>query len=207
MYYAFPPGEDSINNPSPAFLATLPTDPAALLNYLRAHVHGSSSTDEAVFVAVGDMLSGGFAPPALRAATLRVLERTPHVTVRSGQDSLGRTATVVDFVDESGRPGVVQSLYFDPATARLLQTGRTASDLAYSGTVVSSDVVNSIPAQVLRDASASGTCMAAARIQDDQVCVKALTAGAVSTEATGMPSAIPSKGVATSTGGSVQPAN
>lgn len=206
MYYAFPPGEDSINSPSPAFLATLPTDPAALATYLRANVHGSSSTDEAMFVAVGDMLDGGFAPPSLRAAALRVLEQVPHVRAYPGQDSLGRAATVVEFVDESIRPGEVQTLYFDPDSSNLTQESETVGDHSYSDVVVSTDVVTSVPDLVVRYGSYSpdGTCVTAAGIQeDDLVCIKALTAGGETTSA----SAAPSTSNAASTAGSAAPAN
>ena len=182
-YYAFPPGEDDVNNPSRAFLETLPTDPAALQSYLEANVHGSSSRDEAVFVAVGDMLRGGFAPPALRAAALRVLEKTPHVTAEPGRDSAGRAATVVRFVDESIRPGEVQSLYFDPATAAILQEGLSAAGVSYRGTVVSSDIVSSVPPQVIRYASTRGPCVTAAGVTDEMTCVLALTAGGATTMA------------------------
>lgn len=41
---------------SPHFLTSLPTEPDQLSAYLRARVSGSSSQDEAVFVAIGDVL-------------------------------------------------------------------------------------------------------------------------------------------------------
>lgn len=186
-YYVFPPGGDDFGYPSPAFLKSLPTEPAALQRYLEDHVHGSSSRDEALFVAVGDMLRGGFAPPALRAAALRVLERTPHVTAAPGQDSMGRAATVVRFVDESIRPGEVQSLYFDPATAALVQEGLSVGDHSYSGTVTASDVVSSVPAQVLRYASDRGTCVTDQGVQPELTCAMAITAGGESTTAEAPP--------------------
>lgn len=122
--YQFSAPEAGVNSPSRAFLAGLPTDVDSLESYLRSHVAGSSSHDEAVFVAVGDMLRmmDGFASPALRAAMLAVLSRTAGVTVHAGQrDYLDRPALRADFVDQRIRPGEVQSLYFDPTTFQLLE--------------------------------------------------------------------------------------
>ncbi|MCU1678238.1 MAG: hypothetical protein JWM93_2996, partial [Frankiales bacterium] len=117
-YFAFSPSEvASFGNPTPAFLSTLPTDPAALNAYLRKHVTGSSSTDAAVFTAVGDLLRTGITPPVLRAAALRVLARMDVVTTSSAHDSLGRTAVKVSYVD----PGQGGALLVDPATADLLE--------------------------------------------------------------------------------------
>jgi hypothetical protein len=118
-YYQFPPGGASVNAPTPQFLASLPTEPGELHRYLKKHVSGSTSRDEAVFVAVGDMLRGGFAPPMLRAAAIRMLEHAGHVTVRQGIDSQGHTAIVVSFRDRVHRPGETDSIYFDPATSAI----------------------------------------------------------------------------------------
>lgn len=113
----------SFDEPTRAFFASLPTDVTGLTAYLRSHTNGSSSQDEAVFVAVGDSLSmyGGLASPRLRAAMLAVLSRTPGVRVFLGQkDYLRRPAIRVDFVDQRIRPGEIQSYYFDPTNFRFL---------------------------------------------------------------------------------------
>lgn len=185
MLYAFPPGDDSVNYPSPAFLRTLPTEPVELETYLREHVSGSSSQDEAVFVTVGDFLRGGFAPPALRSAALQVLERNPHVTARAGHDSLGRDATIVEFVDEVGRPGEVQSMYLDPSSAAILEESRKAPALDFQNVVVSREVADAVPMDVLQLGSSRGLCVTATDIvQSDDVCTAAMSAGAVTTSAT-----------------------
>jgi hypothetical protein len=121
-----------------SFLASLPTDVDALNRYMRAHVQGSSSVDEAVFTAVGDALSttDGLASPRLRAAFVGVLSRTPGVIVhRDVRDYLDRPAIRADFVNQHTRPGEVQSLYFDPTTFQLLEqrTGSNAQPDTYSG--------------------------------------------------------------------------
>jgi hypothetical protein len=119
-----------MSEPSRAFLAGLPTNVDQLADYLRGHVSGSTSRDEAVFVAVGDALRTGdlLATSQLRAALFGVLGTTSGVTVHPDEpDYLGRPATRVDFVDERNRPGEVQSLYFDPHTYQLLEERDAAS--------------------------------------------------------------------------------
>jgi hypothetical protein len=123
-----------------------------LLHYLRSHVSGSTSRDEAVFVAVGDMLRTGIVPPALRAAAIRVLERTPHVALGvTHTDALGRPVIRFDFVDTSKRANETQSLIFDPKTAALL--GEIESYASgqpwFTSTLVSSGITSNVPPQVL----------------------------------------------------------
>jgi hypothetical protein len=167
-YYEFPAGSDQVNYPSPAYLASLPTDPDALYAFLDSHVLGSSSHEEAIFVAVGDMLRGGFAPPALRSAAIDVLTRLPHVFLSSSTtDPLGRTVHEFVFVDESIRPGESQSISFDPQTAEILDEAvdshggqpldvagpsgtrqELSSDSTYTSSVLVADTVDQIPQEV-----------------------------------------------------------
>jgi hypothetical protein len=110
--------------PTAGFFRRLPTNVGELTTYLRTHVQGSSSRDEAVFVAVSDALrtSGGLAAPRLRAAMLGALSRTPGVLVHLNQrDYLGRPAIRADFVNQRIRAGEIHSLYFDPTTFALLE--------------------------------------------------------------------------------------
>lgn len=114
----------NFQEPTQAFFAALPTDVGALARFMRDRVDGSSSREEAVFVAVGDALrtADGLASPRLRAAFVAVLSRTPGVVVHeNAQDYLGRPAVRADFVDERKRPGEIASLYFDPTTFQLLE--------------------------------------------------------------------------------------
>jgi hypothetical protein len=127
----------SFDEPTRAFFASLPTDVTGLTAYLRSHTTGSSSQDEAVFVAVGDSLLkyGGLASPRLRAAMLAVLSRTPGVHVFLGQlDYLRRSAIRVDFVDQRIRPGEIHSYYFNPTTFRFLEesTSRNGQASTYN---------------------------------------------------------------------------
>jgi hypothetical protein len=137
--YRFPSsGKRSLGNADQAFLATLPTEVDALNAYLRQHVEGSSSRDEAVFVVVGDTMrdAAGLATPRLGGAFVGVLSRTPGVTVHQDErDYLGRLTIRADFVDQRSRPGEISSLYFDPSTFRLLEerSGSTGRPNVYSG--------------------------------------------------------------------------
>lgn len=135
--------------------ASLPTAAGDLETYLRAHVHGSSSTDEAVFVALGDILRSTTAPATLRSAALTVLARTDHVSLGAATtDSQGRRVQEFAFADDSIRAGVVQRFYIDPRTAQLLEERTIQSKLVNTTTVLASDVVDSVPIGIQRSAVA-----------------------------------------------------
>jgi hypothetical protein len=131
-------GTVGFENPTLTFFASLPTDVTQLNSYIRNHVEGSSSHDEAVFVAVGDALStaDGLASPRLRAAMVGVLSLTPGVTIHENvQDYLGRPALRADFVNQEIRPGEVESLYFDPTSFQLTESrdGSNSAPSTYNG--------------------------------------------------------------------------
>jgi hypothetical protein len=131
-------GAPSLEEPTSQFFAGLPTEVDQLTAYLRSHVSGSSSQDEAVFVAVGDALREGdlLATTGLRTALVGVLRNTPGVTVHPDQqDYLGRPSVRVDFVDEQNRPGEIHSMYFDPDTYQFLEEreGSSGQPDTYSG--------------------------------------------------------------------------
>lgn len=132
----------------PGFAATMPTDPHELDAFLRARVTGSTSQDEAVFVAIGDMLRQEAAPPALRAAALRTLGLNPKATVTKGQDPTGRPCLVVTFVDEGQRPGERQVLFLDEGTGDLLGDAIYGPGFVYESTVTLRVVVDALPADI-----------------------------------------------------------
>lgn len=140
------PGRGSLNSPTYAFLAALPTDPEALLKLIREdaemnHGAGSDSTtgpDQEAFVMIGDLLRNTVTPPATAAALYRTAALIPGVVV------------VTDAVDAAGRRGVAvarvhdgerKEWIFDRSTARLVGE-RTVllKDSAWgeAGTVVTS---------------------------------------------------------------------
>lgn len=151
--YLFAAGDDQTSYPSPHYLASLPTTPGALESYLRSHVSGSMSNDEAVFVAIGDMLRGGFAPPALRSAAIEVLAGLDHVSLGNAtHDERNRPAQEFDYIDTSKRPGEVDGLFFDPTGAQIVQETNTAPDWSYTSIVEKADVADAVPAEILRTA-------------------------------------------------------
>jgi len=139
--------------PSPQYLASLPSTAAGLNFYLRKRVSGSTSKDETVFVAVGDMLRDGFAPRGLRIAAVGVLKRTPHVTLGpSSVDMLNRPAVEFDFIDAAHRPGEIQALFFDPNTAEIIEEKVSGPDSGFSSIVEMAEVVDAVPAEVVQKA-------------------------------------------------------
>ncbi|MEP7019197.1 MAG: CU044_5270 family protein [Pseudonocardiales bacterium] len=106
----------------PLYLERLPTEPAALDAYLRAHTSGSTSSDERVFVAIAEIVGRGTATPTLRAAAFEVLARLGHVELgTSTHDSQGNPAQEFRFVDPRGRPNEVNTLLFDTHTAQITE--------------------------------------------------------------------------------------
>lgn len=148
-------GDSDFDEPSPAFLATYPTNPSDLAAFLRAHVHGSQSKDEAMFVAIGDMLRTHLPSPTLRAAGFRVLAMTDGVRVTSNvRDAKDRRTTRVDFMR---RGGPVESLYFDPATSRVTEESTTTNGrLASTTVIIETEIVRSVPTSVVACADSPG---------------------------------------------------
>lgn len=151
-----------LTKPDPV-TAGFPTDPDELQRYLTAHATGSTSTDEAVFSQLADLLRGPTVPAALRSAATQVLARTGHVQLGPRTtDSYGRTVQEVRFVDEANRPGQVQAIVFDTADARSTAERITVADPQtsspyYQEAVAPAVITNEVPADVLRDAVPYGT--------------------------------------------------
>ncbi|WP_329217742.1 CU044_5270 family protein [Streptomyces sp. NBC_01485] len=89
----YPAGYD---RPTYAWLAALPTDPAALLKLLYAgtHVEQGDDKDQEVFDRIGDLISEQIMPSATAAAFYQATARIPGVT------------EVTDAVDAAGRHGI-----------------------------------------------------------------------------------------------------
>jgi hypothetical protein len=121
-------GAPDFEDPTLALLNGLPKDSKKLYSYLSSHAVGERDNAEAVFVVVADLLraGAGLTSAKIRSALIAVLARTPYVTVQRGTtDQRGRPATRIVFADPHGEPSSVRSsyksLYFDPATAQLLE--------------------------------------------------------------------------------------
>ncbi len=144
-FYIFGPGWGWMR---PGYAATMPTEPHLLDAFLRARVSGSASQDEAVFVAIGDMLRQEAAPADLRGAAIRVLGLNPHVRV-ARETFANRTAVRASFVDESVRPGVAQSLVLEAATGYLLAEESSWPEGTYRTEITRREVVDALPASVV----------------------------------------------------------
>ncbi|MBE8525429.1 CU044_5270 family protein [Amycolatopsis sp. H6(2020)] len=89
------PDHGSLNNPTYRLLASLPTEPRALLDRIYTETKGHGSTpDQEAFVTIGDMLKESAAPPRITAALYRAAALIPGVT------------SVPDAIDAAGRHGV-----------------------------------------------------------------------------------------------------
>ncbi|MEU1283137.1 CU044_5270 family protein [Kitasatospora sp. NPDC005856] len=91
----------SIGEPAHVYVASLPTDPDALLKLIREQTRGQSRSqgqdpDQRAFAAIGDLLAETWAPPQVSAALYRAAERIPGVTVvGSAVDAAGREGVAV----------------------------------------------------------------------------------------------------------------
>lgn len=143
-YYEFPPGRDDTAAPSPSYLQSLPIDPAKLEKLLRHNPAEPNGSDNAIFTAVGDMLRGGFAPPALRTALVIVLKGLHQVTLGPATvDALGRRAVQFIIAGQG-------SLFFDPVTAQIIE--ESDPSMGFVSLVEKADVVDAVPADVLKNA-------------------------------------------------------
>ncbi|WP_328945744.1 CU044_5270 family protein [Streptomyces sp. NBC_00250] len=90
----------SVTNPTHAYVATLPTDPEALLRLIRDETRGrgddGGDPDQRAFTAIGTLLAETWAPPKVTAALYEAAARIPGVTVLpSAKDAAGREGVAV----------------------------------------------------------------------------------------------------------------
>ncbi|MFC5143381.1 CU044_5270 family protein [Streptomyces aureoversilis] len=97
----------SIGDPTHRYVASLPTDPDALLKLIRDETRGGSrdrdrdrdrdsDLDQRAFAAIGDLLAETWAPPKVSAALYEAAAKIPGVTVvRSAADAAGRAGIAV----------------------------------------------------------------------------------------------------------------
>ncbi|MFD4997728.1 CU044_5270 family protein [Streptomyces buecherae] len=87
----------SVTNPTHTYVATLPTDPVALLELIRQQTRGQGQDpDQRAFTAIGELLTETWAPPKVNAALYRAAGKIPGVTVvRTAKDAAGREGVAV----------------------------------------------------------------------------------------------------------------
>ncbi|WP_372405589.1 CU044_5270 family protein [Streptomyces luteireticuli] len=132
----------SVVDPTPAYVASLPTDPDALLRLIRKETRGrGQDPDQQAFTTIGDLLAESWAPPRVAAALYRAAAKIPGVTVvRTAVDAAGREGVAVA---RTARGQQTQWI-FDRSTHAFLgeRTVLTASGGAGpAGTVVGSSAV------------------------------------------------------------------
>jgi hypothetical protein len=116
-----PEGSDGepagIDRPTYAWLASLPTDPGALLKKLYAEtpVSGEEDKDQAVFSRIGELIQEQIMPSATAAAIYRAAARIPGVTeVDDAVDAAGRHGIAI--AREDTRLGLRTEWIFDAGT-------------------------------------------------------------------------------------------
>ncbi|WP_367139458.1 MULTISPECIES: CU044_5270 family protein [Streptomyces] len=91
----------SISDPTHQYVASLPTDPVALLKLIRGETRGQGQSpgpdpDQRAFAAIGDLLAETWAPPQVSAALYKAAAKIPGVTVvPSAADATGREGVAV----------------------------------------------------------------------------------------------------------------
>jgi hypothetical protein len=132
----------SMTNPTPAYLASLPTDRAGLLAVLRAEAAKdgpAAESDHLIFKRVSALATAADAllSPRLRAALYQVLATLPGVDRVPGQvDVAGRAGVAIAETDHNGRR---TEIIIDPVSSRMIGS-RTVAVTAFraipAGTVL-----------------------------------------------------------------------
>ncbi|MET7649470.1 CU044_5270 family protein [Streptomyces sp. NPDC005486] len=139
---AVPAGFD---RPTYAWLASLPTDPAALLKLLYAdtHVEKGEDRDQEVFGRIGDLVGEQIMPSATAAAFYKATARIPGVTeAADAVDAAGRHGIAI--AREDTRHGTRTEWIFDPGTLDYLGVRTVFSrdtERARAGTVYDTSAV------------------------------------------------------------------
>ncbi|MEV0696506.1 CU044_5270 family protein [Saccharopolyspora sp. NPDC050389] len=100
-------------------LKKLPTDPDALLAWVRENSGSGGSKDRRMFDKLGDLIQEALLPPDLAAAVYQAAAKIPGVELGGeAQDAEGRTGLVVSYLDEDA--GMRKQWIFDPQTLEYL---------------------------------------------------------------------------------------
>ncbi|MFD4943689.1 CU044_5270 family protein [Streptomyces sp. NPDC058239] len=132
----------SIGNPTHEYVASLPTDPDALLKLIRDETRGEGQDpDRRAFTAIGDLLAETWAPPRVSAALYKAAAQIPGVTViHAAADATGREGVAVARTAN----GQQTQWVFDRSTYAFLgeRTVLTeAGDAGPAGTVVGTSAI------------------------------------------------------------------
>jgi hypothetical protein len=128
----------SWQEPTPAWLASLPRDPHQLYGKLRADTaNRGQDPDLEMLVYVADSLRGGLVPADLRAALYRALALMPALEITDRAANLdGRVGVAYGI----GKAGTRQEMIIDPTTGQFIGERETTTrdmDGLKAGTVTS----------------------------------------------------------------------
>ena len=156
-HHYFPaPDEISFGTPSPAFVASLPDTPGAMRAYLDRTVSGSSSHDEALFVAIADLANSRMLDPQTFSTALQVLAGVDGVSTGDVVVD-GREAVEIGFDRFKGLSFISHSsITVDRETAQLLRAVESSPAGTYTSRTTTVDVVDEVPADVLASYRAHG---------------------------------------------------
>jgi len=137
----------SYQEPTPAFAQTLPDDAEGLRAYLDSKVFGSSSHSEALFEALTGLATSHTLPPPTLAAAYEALADIDNVRTSDVQID-GRPAVEVTYEEEL--TSSTDSITVDRATGQVLSTSLHSLQSTYTSTTVLSEVVDTVPEDVLK---------------------------------------------------------
>ncbi|MEU6975582.1 MULTISPECIES: CU044_5270 family protein [unclassified Streptomyces] len=133
----------SVTDPTHTYVASLPTDPEALLSlvYAQTRTTGGGDADQRAFTAIGTLLTETWAPPQVTAALYGAAARIPGTTVLpSAQDAAGREGVAVARTAQ----GEQTQWIFDRKTSAFLGQRTVlarATEAGPAGTVLGSSAV------------------------------------------------------------------
>ena len=137
----------SYQEPTPAFAQTLPDDAEGLRAYLDPKVFGSSSHSEALFEALTSLATSHTLPPPTLAAAYEALADIDNVST-SDVEINGRPAIRIAY--EEAQTSSTDSIIVDRATGQVLSTSLRSLQSTYTSTTVLSEVVDTVPEDVLK---------------------------------------------------------
>lgn len=105
--------------PTPAWLATLPTDPQAMLDRLRADAPRNGRGDAELVVYVADALRSGLVPARVRAVLYQALALLPDLTITQRVANLAGRTGVAMGIDDRESP-TRQEIIIDPHTGEYI---------------------------------------------------------------------------------------
>lgn len=143
------PAEVGFGDPTPEFVASLPDDPTTFRDYLDDTVSGSNSHEEALFIAIRDLVGSRMLDPATFGVALQVLADVDGVDTRDvmieGRDAVEVNYDTLFGIGLLGR----QSFTVDRETAQVLTVAESDPGGTYQSETTLIEVVETIPDTVL----------------------------------------------------------